>query len=143
MTMPGQFFQNDPVLKEVMRKHGLQWEDFVERDDESIYLPCARPDGPSIEMTTNGAVSSLGIYWYAGEKEVRYEVDNDPPIITVKNTQLPDATLTGLSGKKANAVIDLPGFDKITIECAVLSSSFVGNPLDLRMSIYDHDRRAA
>ena len=140
--IPGQFFKNDPVLQEVMHKHGLQWDDFVERDDESIYLPCAGPDQPSIEMTTNGTVSSLGIYWYASGKEVRYEVDNDSPIITVKNTQLPDVTLAGLSGKKANMVIDLPGFDKITIECAALNSSFVGDPLDLRMSIYDYDRMA-
>ena len=43
MTKPGQFFQIDPVLKEVMRKHGLPLEDFVERD-ESICLPCAGQD---------------------------------------------------------------------------------------------------
>lgn len=135
MTIPGQFFQNDPVLKEVMRKHGLQWEHFVERDDGSVYLPCAAPDRPTIEMDTNGAISSLGIAWNVQHKEVRYDVDNDPPIVTVRDTQLPDATLVGLSGQKANAVIDLPGFDLIEIECAVLSSSFVGNPLDLRMSI--------
>ena len=136
MNSPMDTIRNDHVLQEVMRKHGLHWDDFVARsDDDTLYLPCVDPQRPSIEIDYEWPEWSLKISWNLGGKVVRYDLEREGAIVTVKDTQLPDATLAGLSGKTANTVIELPGFDGLMIDIAVLSKAFVSDPLDLRMSV--------
>ena len=77
----------------------------------------------------------MGAVEHVSGKEVRYSLDREGGIITVKNTQLPAATLAGLSGKPASVVMEMPGFDMVVIDQAVLSNAFAGDPLDLRMSV--------
>ena len=140
MMSPDQIVRNDPVLKEAMRKHGLQWSDLVEREDKSLYLPCTDPTRPAIEIDTEWVQWSMSVSWHVSGKEVRYSLDREGGIITVKNTQLPAATLAGLSGKPASVVMEMPGFDMVVIDQAVLSNAFAGDPLDLRMSALNIDQ---
>ena len=135
-------FRNDPVLKEVMRKHHLQWIDFVSRGDGTHYLPYSNNIRPAIEFTFTDQTVHMRVEWNAGGKRVRYEVDDEGAIITVTDTVLPDATLAGLSGKPASRVIAVTGFEDVVIEQAVLSRAFAGDPLDLRMSVNPIEREA-
>tara|TARA_B100000378_G_scaffold36114_3_gene27124 strand:+ start:1269 stop:1706 length:438 start_codon:yes stop_codon:yes gene_type:complete len=134
-----QIVRNDPVLKEAMRKHGLQWSDFVEREDQSFYLARTSATSPHIEIDTEQVQWSMSVSWRVSGKEIRYDLDGEGGIITVKDTQLPATTLAGLSGKPASTLMDMPGFDMVVIDQAVLSSAFAGDPLDLRMSVLNID----
>lgn len=141
MKTPDQIIRNDPVLMETMRRHDIGWSDITERADGTLYLSCAGPAEPAIEIDTERAEWSMSISWHVSGKEVRYDLERDGAIITVRDTQLPQATLSGLSGKRASCAIDMPGFDRLAVELAVLSNAFPGNPLDLRMSVHAIDEQ--
>ena len=143
MMTPDQIVRNDPVFQEAMRKHGLRWSDLVEREDKSLYLPCTDPTRPAIEIDTDWSPWSMRSYWHVSGKEIRDDLNAAGAIVTVKDTQLPEATLAGLSGKPASCAIDMPGFDRLTVELAVLSNAFTGDPLDLRMSVHPTQERQA
>jgi len=139
MRGPERAFRNDPILQEVMRKHHLQWIDFVGRGDGTHYLPYSSNIRPAIEISLENSSAHLRIGWNVTGMRIRYEVDSEGAIITITDTVLPSTTLHGLSGEKASKVVEMPGFDRVVIEQAVLSKAFVSDPLDLRMSVHAID----
>lgn len=144
MKDPERVFRNDPVLQEVMRRHHLQWIDFVGRGDGTHYLPYSSNIRPEIEFSFENSQAYFRIGWNVTGRRIRYEVGSEGSIITITDTVLPDATLHGLSGERASKVMEMPGFDRVVIEQAVLSKAFVSDPLDLRMSVHaiDEEERA-
>ena len=92
MMSSDQIVRNDPVLKEVMRKHDLQWSAFIEREDKSLYLTCTgmitgeggRTAGAYwvIEIDTEQMQWSMSISWHVSGKSVRYDLDKEGAIIT-------------------------------------------------------------
>ena len=68
-------------------------------------------------------------------KAIRYELDEQGGIITVENTELPEAVLQGMAGKPLMEVVGVPGGETMRVVTAVNSKAFVSDPLDLRIQI--------
>lgn len=127
--------ENDPVLREAMRLHGIaSYKDFEINEDDEIHVIATR-DAPAIRIANPDYPRGLGIIWHNMERPVRYEVDDEGAIVTIPDTVFPEAVLTALSGRPLSDVIKMPGAENMIIDQAVVSNAFPGNPLDLRMSL--------
>ena len=115
MNGPQRHYRNDPVLKEVMRKHHLQWYDFVSRGDNSYYLPYSNHIRPNILFDFYQVNQILSIDWKINNRKIEYSRDHDITRVVVHDVTLPDAYLATLAGKSANVVVDMPGFDHLNI----------------------------
>ena len=132
--IPGQFFKNDPVLQEVMRKYGLLWEDFVQKKDGNHYIPSGDDHRPEITFSSHDATYYLRISWDATETKVRYEINHDAIIISIEPAAFPEARLQVLPGIPASDVIEIPGFEQLVIE-EVMNRCLGESRLEFRMLV--------
>lgn len=130
--IPGQFFKNDPVLQEVMRKYGLLWEDFVQKKDGNHYIPSGDDHRPEITFSSHDARNYLCISWDNPETKVRYEINRDAITIRIGSVTFPEARLQTLPGMTASNVTKIPGFEQLVIEEAI--NKYLGEErLEFRM----------
>lgn len=132
--IPGQFFKNDPVLQEVMRKHGLQWDHFIQKKDGNHYIPGGDDCRPKITFSSHDARNYLCISWDNPETKVRYEINHDAIIISIEPAAFPEARLQVLPGMPASDVIEIPGFEQLIIE-EVMNRCLGESRLEFRMLV--------
>ena len=137
--MPTIDIATDPVLAKALAAREIESLDDIERTEEGGVFLHPTFDLPLIDIDMLSYPTWLRITWRVAGREVRYELDPQGAIITIADTQFPDAALHSFKGKRASHIIDLPGFECLLVDEAVLSSAFVSDPLDLRMSVVPRD----
>lgn len=129
--------EKDEVLRRALRAHDAPSIEQLRAD--SPYGASYKISGggifPTIDIDHLHHPQHMKITWWRDGKVVSYESDPEGEIVTVRDSPLPDAVLSGMSGRPLSEVVAIPGCEDRIVDLAVNSKAFVSDPLDLRISL--------
>lgn len=131
-------FRTQPIIMAVLAVHGLDidalpWEQCDSAAGEEVSID-ATHTMPSVHLHSEGSVN---IRWWRGiEGTVAFTMESDGyAIVTMERRETPETMLAAMTGRRLDAIVDMPGAEGMYVMEAVNSRAFVGDPMDTRIAV--------